>query len=113
MQCQQIHIKLYTSNRVFQSYVELREVKETLLEVHNVIRVCRHYIEEFFRAEASYAHLIGFRDLRSPLKRFFCVMSTDTYQVNRVFRYFAQLLRALVCNVNRYISSYTHLIGFP
>ena len=39
-------------------------------------------------------------------------MSTDTYQVNRVFRYFAQLLRALVCNVNRYISSYTHLIGF-
>ena len=39
-------------------------------------------------------------------------MSTDTYQVNRVFRYFAQLLRALVCNVNRYVSSYTHLIGF-
>ena len=39
-------------------------------------------------------------------------MSTYTYQVNRVFRYFAQLLRTLVCNVNRYISSYTHLIGF-
>jgi hypothetical protein len=33
--------------------LEVSEGQENLLDVHNLIRICRHYIAEFFRAEGS------------------------------------------------------------
>jgi hypothetical protein len=33
--------------------LEVSEGQENLLDVHNLIRICQHYIEEFFRAEGS------------------------------------------------------------
>ena len=29
------------------------ELRKTLLDVYNLIRICKHYIEEFFRAKGS------------------------------------------------------------